>query len=168
VTTGIRHASSLCLCFPPNYTAAIEKLAANEKHRADLNFALFDLHGKRWSLRRLRGKVVLVNFWATWCPPCRAEIPDLADLHKRFAAQGLVILAISDEDASTVRRFVGEYRMIYPVLIDPGGAIKGQFRVSGFPQTFVYNRQGRLVAHAPARPSMQSFLKMLGRTELRF
>jgi peroxiredoxin len=152
----------------PNYTEAIEKLAANEKHRADLDFALFDLQGKRWSLKRLRGKVVIVNFWATWCPPCRAELPELADLHKRFAAQGLVILAISDEDPSTVRRFAGEYSMNYPVLIDTGGAIKGQFRVSGLPQTFVYNRQGRLVAHAPARPSRQSFLKMLGRTELRF
>jgi peroxiredoxin len=152
----------------PNYAVAIEKLAANEKHRAELDFVLFDLHGKQWSLKQLRGKVVLVNFWATWCPPCRAELPELADLYKRFAAQGLVILAISDEDASTIRRFAGEHRMNYPVLVDPGGATKDQYRVSGFPQSFVYNRQGRLVAHAPARPSMQGFLKMLGRTELRF
>lgn len=151
----------------PNYAAAMEKLAADDKHRAGLDFVLTDLQGKRWSLTSLRGKVVVVHFWATWCPPCRAELPVLADLHERFAARGLVILAISDEDPAIVRKFAGENKMDYPLLIDPGGVTKDQFRVKGFPQTFVYDRQGQLVAHAPARPSIQGFLEMLGRAELR-
>lgn len=151
-----------------NYTAAMEKLAVNDKHRADLDFTLSDSSGKRWNLKSLEGKVVVVNFWATWCPPCQAELPDLAEIYRRFAAQGLVILAISNEDASIVRRFVAERKMNYPVLIDPAGAIKEQFRVAGLPHSFIYDRQGRVVAYLPGRPSMQTFLKMLGRTELRF
>ena len=84
------------------------KLEADDQHRNEANFTLTDLKGKAWTLKDLRGKVVLVNFWATWCPPCRKEMPDLETLNQRFGSQGLVILGISDEDAATVSPFIAE------------------------------------------------------------
>src|ERR1035438_952432 len=89
-------------CYP-RYTAAISKLQADDQHRNEADFTLTDVQERKWNLKSLRGKVVLVNFLATWCPPCRREIPDLDALYKRFRDQGLVILAITGEEASIVR-----------------------------------------------------------------
>src|SRR5204863_8157725 len=83
----------------PQFAAAMAKLEADDQHRSEANFTLTDLGGKSWTLKDLRGKVVLLNFWATWCPPCRKEMPDLETLYRRFESQGLVILGISDEEA---------------------------------------------------------------------
>jgi thiol-disulfide isomerase/thioredoxin len=76
--------------------AAMAKLEADDQQRQHANFTLTDMQGKAWTLQDLHGKVVLVNFWATWCPPCRKEMPDLEKLYEEFKDQGLVILAISD------------------------------------------------------------------------
>jgi thiol-disulfide isomerase/thioredoxin len=92
----------------PQFAAAISKIEADNERRQQADFTLTDLNGKIWTLKELRGKVVVVNFWATWCPPCRKEMPDLETLYKQFKDQGLVILAISDEDGSKVRPFVAE------------------------------------------------------------
>src|ERR1039458_6789694 len=78
----------------PQFKAAMAKLEADDQGRQAADFTLTDLQGKTWSLRELKGKVVLVNFWATWCPPCRKEMPDLNALYQRFRDQGFVILAI--------------------------------------------------------------------------
>jgi len=104
---------------------------------------------------------VVVNFWATWCPPCRKEIPDLEALYGRFKDRGLVILAISDEDAGKVQPFVKERKMSYPVLLDAGGAVNKLFRVDGIPKTFVYDREGKLAAQSIDMRTMKQFLEML-------
>ena len=145
----------------PRYTAAISKLQADDQHYSESDFTLTDLQKRKWTLKRLRGKVVLVNFWATWCPPCRREIPDLDALYKRFRDQGLVILAITGEEASIVRPFISQQIVSYPVLLDPARKVKELFLVDGIPESFVYDREGRLVAQAIDRPAMQGFLNML-------
>src|SRR5205823_8179945 len=73
----------------PQFSAAISKLEAEDRNRQSANFALTDLNGQSWTLKDLKGKVVLLNFWATWCPPCRKEMPDLETLYRRFQSEGL-------------------------------------------------------------------------------
>jgi len=150
----------------PQYTAAISKLQADDQHRSEADFTLTDVQEQKWNLRHLRGKVVLINFWATWCPPCRREISDLDALYKRFRDQGLVILAITDEEASIVKPFLSEQKVSYPVLLDPDHKVKELFRVDGIPENFVYDRKGHLVAQTIDRPTMQGFLGMLGQAGL--
>lgn len=151
----------------PQFAAALSRLEAADRIRERADFTLRDLHGKTWTLKSLRGKVALVNFWATWCPPCRKEIPDLQALYERFHAEGLVILAISDEDASKVAPFVAQHKIAYPVLLDPGRKVNELFQIEGIPKSFVYNRQGRLAAEAIDMRTRAQFLRMLAQAGLR-
>jgi len=145
----------------PAYRAAMEKLAAEDQTRMNADFSLTDIHGQAWRLRDLRGKVVLVNFWATWCPPCRKEMPDMQALFERFSAQGLVILAISDETHDKVDPFIAEKKYAYPILLDPGRTVNTLFAVEGIPKSFLYDRSGKLVAEAIDRRTKRQFLEML-------
>ena len=145
----------------PGYREALAKLDANDRQRQQTDFTLSDLSGRQWSLKTLRGKVVLINFWATWCPPCRKEMPDLQALYERFRPKGLVILAISDEEIATVQPFIRERKYTYPVLVDPGRKVHRLFVVEGIPMSFVFNREGRLVAEAMDRRTETQFLAML-------
>jgi peroxiredoxin len=148
------------------YKRATAKLRAEDLRRQNINFTLTGLDGQKWTLRNLRGKVVLVNFWATWCPPCRKEMPDLNALYRKFKDQGFVVLAISDEKAETVRSFIEKHKVEYPILLDPGDRIHQQFAVDGIPKSYLYNRDGKLVAEAMDMRTKEQFLRMLAKTEL--
>lgn len=104
----------------PQFDFAMAKLAADDAERDEANFTLSDLDGRKWTRKALIGKVVVVNFWATWCPPCRKEMPDLDALYKKFKDQGLIVLAISDEDEGKVRAFLKTRPVSYPVMLDKG------------------------------------------------
>jgi peroxiredoxin len=145
----------------PNYRAAMAKLEEEDSRRQSPEFALHDLKGIAWDFKDLRGKVVLVNFWATWCPPCRKEMPDMESLYQRFSPRGLVILAISDEDASKVAPFLAEQKYTYPILLDPGRKVNELFSVAGIPKSFLYGRDGKLVTQAIDRRTESQFLAML-------
>jgi thiol-disulfide isomerase/thioredoxin len=150
----------------PQFVAAMAKLEADDKARQNADFTLTDLKRKSWTLKDLRGKVVLVNFWATWCPPCRKEMPDLDALYGRLGPQGLVILAISDEEAGKVEPYLAEHPVSYPVLLDPGRNVNGLFRVEGIPKSFLYDREGKLVAQAIDMRTEKQFLQMLAQAGL--
>jgi peroxiredoxin len=145
------------------YRAAMARLETDDRKRDHVEFSLKDLAGKTWTFSELRGKVVLVNFWATWCPPCRKEMPDLEALYEKFAAQGLVILGISDEKAAEVKPFIRERKVTFPVLLDPGRKVNGMFVVEGIPESFVYDRDGKLVAQSIDMRTRGQFLEMLGK-----
>ncbi|HVV44965.1 MAG TPA: TlpA disulfide reductase family protein [Bryobacteraceae bacterium] len=145
----------------PRFQKAIAGYEARDRVRETSDFTLKDLSGKSWTLSKLRGKVVIVNFWATWCPPCRREMPDLEALYKRFSGEGLVILAISDEDAAKVRPFIAEQKYTYPILLDAGRAVNTRFQIGGIPVSLVYDRSGKLVAQSSDMRTMDRFLEML-------
>jgi len=151
----------------PQYAAAVAKLQADELRHQQANFTLTDLLGHTWTLADLRGKVVLVNFWATWCPPCRSEMPDLDALYEQFKDQGFVVLAISDEEADKVKPYVAEHQYTYPILLDPGRKVNEEFNIEGIPKSFVYNRDGKLVAQSIDMRTKRQFLEMLAQAGLK-
>jgi peroxiredoxin len=151
----------------PQFAAAMAKLEADDVKRQSADFTLADLQGKTWHLQDLRGKVVLVNFWATWCPPCRKEMPDLQSLYDKFKDQGFVVLAISDEEAAKVAPFISDRKISYPVMLDPGRKVNDLFIVEGIPKSFVYDRSGKMVAQSIDMRTRNQFLEMLAQAGLK-
>lgn len=148
------------------FRGAMLRLQADDAKREKPDFTLLDLSGKAWNFSALRGQVVLVNFWATWCPPCRKEMPDLEALYQRFGAKGFVVLGISDEKAVVVEPFIRERKFSFPVLLDPGRKVNEMFVVGGIPRSFVYDRQGKLVAQSVDMRTQKQFLQMLEKAGL--
>ncbi|MGH7413039.1 MAG: TlpA disulfide reductase family protein [Candidatus Rokuibacteriota bacterium] len=101
-------------------------------------------------LADLKGKVVFLNFWATWCEPCREEMPSMERLHRAYKDRGLVVLAISldSQGASVVKPFVKQFKLTFPVGLDPRMAVRDAYGVWAVPSTFIIDRQGRRVLFA--------------------
>ncbi len=113
---------------------------------AALDFRLPDLEGAMHGLPK--GQVVLLNFWATWCPPCRQEIPSMAELHRRYAAKGLRVLAVSvDRRDADLAGFVKEYNLPFLVLHDADNAVSRRYGVFRYPESFLIGRDGRIRYH---------------------
>ena len=112
-----------------------------------------DLAGAKVELAALQGKVVLLDFWATWCPPCVASMPHLQKLHDELGDRGLVVLGVNQEpgDEGKVRRFLEKRNLTFPSVVDPG-TIHVSYGVYSFPTTFVIDRQGiiRAIFRGPA------------------
>ena len=109
-------------------------------------FLLNDSDGNVVRLDDLRGKVVLLNFWATWCPPCRLEMPSLEALHRQLGLRGLAVLAVATrDDASDVWSFFNEHRLSFPALLDPGAHAYRDYGIWSLPTSFVIDKQGYLV-----------------------
>ena len=113
------------------------------------DFSLVDLNGRPQRLADYRGKVVFLNVWATWCAPCRMEMPSMETLHRRMAGTDFVMLAVSeDEDGrTTVQKFADEFGLSFPILLDQQGVIPPRYGVTGYPETFVIDRDGRVIQH---------------------
>lgn len=105
-----------------------------------------DLAGKPLSLHQVQGKIVLVNFWATWCAPCMAELPDLERLHQALRHQGFTVLGVAVDDSSeNIIEAVKQNSLTYPVLLDEKGKSKRQFELKGFPESFVLDANKRVM-----------------------
>jgi cytochrome c biogenesis protein CcmG/thiol:disulfide interchange protein DsbE len=114
------------------------------------DFKLRDLGGREVSLSSMRGKVVFLNLWATWCEPCRREMPSIEKLYEKFGRdKSFVILAVSeDSDGSkAVAPYVKQSGYRFEILLDPRNDVGEAYNVSGIPETFVIDRDGRIVAH---------------------
>lgn len=113
------------------------------------DFSAKDIAGLEVTLSKLKGKVVLLDFWATWCPPCRVEVPHLIEIQRQFSGQRFILLSVSlDRDLQAARKFVADKEMDWVHIIDweAGRAIAEKYGVSYIPSTFVINRQGKIAA----------------------
>ncbi len=122
-------------------------VAAGEKAAA---FTLTDLRGDSVSMADLHGKVVFLNIWATWCAPCREEMPSMEKLYERLHGdRDFVMLAVSQDTSSRdeVVAYIKKHGYHFDVLLDPKNAVAEAYKVSGVPETFIIDRQGRIVAH---------------------
>ena len=124
----------------PNQAAIKDNLPAPD-------FSFPGLDGKMISLSDYRGKVVLVNIWATWCPPCVAEMPSMEKLYNKLKGQDFEILAVSIDEPGlkAVTPFMKKSNLTFPALIDPEGSIRAAYGVTGVPESFIVDKQGILV-----------------------
>ncbi len=128
--------------------------------------ALPDLDGRTVDLSSLRGRVVAVNFWATWCAPCLAEIPDLARVWREHRPRCFEVLGVAEESggAAEIGPQARRLGIPYPVLLDPGGAAAAAYRVPGYPRTYLVDAEGRLrrVFEGPVRgPALEEAVRRL-------
>jgi thiol-disulfide isomerase/thioredoxin len=150
----------------PALDAAMALLDVRESVLQDASFTLTALDGKSYSLDGLGGKVVLLNFWATWCPPCRKELPDLDKLYREFGPKGFVVLAVSDEDRPTVEGYLAKQSFSFPVLLDPGRKVHTAFDVEGIPKNFLFDRAGKLAGQTIDMRTEAQFRELLKRAGL--
>ena len=113
------------------------------------DFTLDDLNGEPHSLADYRGRVVILNFWATWCPPCRREMPSMERAWQQLKKQDVVMLAVDvGEDVDTVFTFLADYPVSFPLLLDQEAEVVRKFPVRGLPTSYVIDPSGRLVYQA--------------------
>lgn len=122
------------------------------------DFSLQDLNGKKFELNQFRGKVVLLNFWATWCGPCKEEMPSMEALHRQFKGENFILLAISVDYGGhkQVKEFIDKHHFTFPILIDPTCKTLDLFQVKGIPTTLLINKKGKIIGKAVGPRSWES------------
>ena len=142
----------------PSDPSATANVCAAKKTAAKLDFTVKDMHGAEVTLADFKGKVILLNYWATWCGPCKVEIPDLVALQDQYRDKGLVVLGVSqDDDPETLRGFASTWKMNYPVLVgrDKPELLDAQGALWGLPTSYLIGRDGAICTRhlGPAKKS---------------
>jgi thiol-disulfide isomerase/thioredoxin len=154
VAAALAAASLAALAAAPLHAADLPPLSHSLTPRAPQPAPALQLpgvDGKTYDLAALRGKVVLVNFWATWCPPCRREMPSMERLQKALAGEPFAVLAVDvGEDADTIEAFTSQLdtALTFPILLDTRSRAMQAWKVAGLPTTYLVDKQGRIVASA--------------------
>jgi peroxiredoxin len=128
-------------------SAASGDVCPADARTANLDFTVKDLNGTNVSLASFKGKVIVLDFWATWCAPCKAEIPGFVELQDAYGSQGLQMVGVSvDDKVETLRPFASEFKMNYPVLVGLGrDDLQDAYGpLWGIPTTFVISREGKI------------------------
>jgi thiol-disulfide isomerase/thioredoxin len=134
---------------PATLTELLKKsgFAVAEKPFIASDFTLGSLNGSRESLSSFKGKVVFLSFWATWCGPCKEELPSMQALYSKLASKGFVVLAVDiGEEKEKVSRFVREHGLTFPVLLDGDIAVGSAYGASSIPTNYLLDRAGRIIA----------------------
>ena len=134
------------------------------------DFTLDTLQGEKVALSGLRGKIVVVNIWATWCPPCRKETPALEKSYEQYKDSGVVILGVdlTNQDlVSDVESFVQEFGLTYLILLDRDGSVGILYQIKGLPSTFFINREGIIRTVVVGGPMSETFIRSKIETLLR-
>jgi peroxiredoxin len=147
----------------PRYLATLAKFEAEDLRLAGVDFTLASLDGKQWRFSSMRGNIVLVNFWATWCGPCKKELPDLQAIHD----PGVIVVGITTERDAVVRKFTAKHEIRFPVLLDCVGRVTKLFAVRGIPRTFVFDREGKLAGQLIGSSSQQKFEDLIAHAQHR-
>ena len=143
----------LMFCLPAYQSIAaepgVQTLSAVSKPVAAPAFELTDLDGQPHKLTDYLGKVVVLNFWATWCPPCREEMPSMQRGWEKVRDEDIVFLGVNvGEDADTVFLFLADYSVDFPLLLDKDATVIEQYPVTGLPTTYIIDPQGRITHRA--------------------
>jgi thiol-disulfide isomerase/thioredoxin len=139
----------LTLLLLPSAQAAKQGMKAIDPRIVAPKLEMTDMDGEPRSLKSLRGKVVIVNFWATWCPPCRAELPSMNRAWARLDPERFAMLAVNvGEDEDTIFSFMGDYPIEFPVWLDQSGKAAREWPLRGLPTTYVIDKKGRIAYRA--------------------
>lgn len=127
-------------------TGAENQVCGTDAKPANLNLTLKDIHGKTLELSDYKGKVILLDFWATWCPPCRKEIPGFVELYDKYKSRGFVVIGVSiDDSASDVKKFAKQIKMNYPIVMGTGrDDLVQAFGELPLPTSFIIGRDGTI------------------------
>ena len=126
------------------------------------DFMLDTLDGKKVTLSELRGKIVIINLWATWCPPCRAEMPALENVYKQYKDSGVVILGLNvtnQDSEKDIPPFVKEFGLTFPILLDRDGSVSALYQLRGLPTTYFVNREGIIRTVVVGGPMKETFIR---------
>lgn len=144
---------------PATATTGGRTPSPREDHPAP-DFSLPTLGGGDVALSALRGEVVMINLWTSWCPPCREEMPAMEQLYRQYGEQGLVVLGVNStfqDDEQTVAAFVKELGLTFPIALDRDGAVSRRYQLQALPTTFFVDRQGiirSVVLGGPMSPAV--------------
>lgn len=119
-------------------------IEAAKRQSADLTADLKTLDGEPFSLTNFRGKTLLVNYWATWCKPCKEELPSIGELYKNVHGQGIEIVAVTSEKPATVRAYLKDKNLPFTFVLDPKDTISKRFKLAIVPSTLVIDDTGKL------------------------
>jgi peroxiredoxin len=154
VSVGKPIPDSMWVFTPPPGAREVGDLRDTQPERPNLTgqqaapFSLADLAGKTRTLASYRGKVVLLDFWATWCGPCRVTMPHVQKFHRELRSKGLVVLGINiGETAAKVRPFLAKNGYDFQVLLDPKHAVAERYQANAIPTTVIIDRKGKIVAY---------------------
>ena len=126
------------------------------------DFTLDMLDGTKVTLSELRGKIVLINLWATWCPPCRAEMPALENAYKQYKDSGVVVLGLNvtnQDSEKDIPPFVDEFGLTFPILLDRDGSVSALYQLKGLPTTYFVNREGIIRTVVVGGPMNETFIR---------
>jgi peroxiredoxin len=123
------------------------------------NFLLRDIDNRKWSFAATHGKVVLIDFWATWCVPCKVEIPEFVEMYSRYKTMGLEIVGVSmDTDLAAIKSFTAEHKVTYPILVGAGAdGVTRAWGIEGLPTTLLVTRDGLICRKFAGQTAKEQF-----------
>jgi len=136
---------SIVICLTLLLVACGQPPKMAEMNKPAPDFTLVDTKGRTWNLAELKGRVVFLNFWATWCPPCREEMPSMQEVHASLPEDKFTMLAVlSNDDPALADSLAAKIGATFPILIDPEGKVAKAYGLTGVPETCIIDKQGVL------------------------